>query len=93
VALSVTCRLEATGLTTGERSDAETVTLRSERGGWKRAITRWYLASRLLNLVHPYETGVLRKGDVIRKRRDLLVLVSSDEHTCPEHLIIGASSE
>jgi len=30
---------------------------------------------------------------VIRKRRDLLVLVSSDEHTWPEHLVIGASSE
>ncbi len=54
MALSVTCRPEATGLTTGERSDAETVTLRSERGGWKRAITRWYLASRLLNLEYPF---------------------------------------
>src|SRR5260370_6619436 len=52
VALSVTCRLEATSLTTGERSDTETVTLRSERGDWKRAIARWYLASRLLNLVY-----------------------------------------
>src|SRR5258708_37035551 len=57
VALSVTCRLDAIGLTTGERSDAETVTLRSERGGWKRAITRWYLASRLLNLGHPLQKG------------------------------------
>jgi hypothetical protein len=31
VALSVTCRLEATGVTTGERSDTETVTLRVRR--------------------------------------------------------------
>jgi hypothetical protein len=50
VALRITCRLEATSLTAGERSDTETVTLRSERGDWKRAIGRWYLASRLLNL-------------------------------------------
>jgi hypothetical protein len=54
VALSVTCRLWATGVTTGERSDTETVTLRSERGDWKRAIVRWDLASRLLNLAHPF---------------------------------------
>ena len=40
VALRVTCRLEATSLTAGERSDTETVTLRSERGDWKRAIAR-----------------------------------------------------
>jgi hypothetical protein len=40
VALSVTCRLEATSLTAGERSDTETVTLRSARGDWKRAIAR-----------------------------------------------------
>jgi len=31
VALSVTCRLWATGVTTGERSDTETVTLRVRR--------------------------------------------------------------
>jgi hypothetical protein len=42
-------------LTTGERSDTETVTLRSERGGWKRVIARWYLAGRLLNLDHPFK--------------------------------------
>ena len=53
MALSVTCRLGATGCTTGERSDTETVTLRSERGDGKRAIVRWYLAGRLLNLGHP----------------------------------------
>jgi hypothetical protein len=41
-------------MTTGERSDTETVTLRSERGGWKRVIARWYLAGRLLNLAHPF---------------------------------------
>src|SRR6266851_7209287 len=34
VELSVTCCCEATRLTTGERSDTETVTLRSERGDW-----------------------------------------------------------
>jgi len=50
VVLKVTCCCEATRLTTGERSDTETVTLRSERGDWKRAFVRWYLASRLLNL-------------------------------------------
>ena len=33
--------------------NAETVTLRSERGEWKRAIVRWYLASRLLNFSYP----------------------------------------
>src|ERR1051326_3274055 len=55
VALSVTCRPQATGVTTGERSDTETVTLRSERGDWKRAIARWYLASCLLNLDHPFK--------------------------------------
>jgi hypothetical protein len=59
VALSVTCRLEATGVTTGERSDTETVTLRSERGDWKRAIARWYLASRLLNLGYPFQKRAL----------------------------------
>jgi len=32
--------------------DTETVTLRSERGGWKRVIARWYLAGRLLNLAY-----------------------------------------
>ncbi len=42
-------------MTTGERSDTETVTLRSERGGWKRVIARWYLAGRLLNLDHPFK--------------------------------------
>jgi hypothetical protein len=51
----VTCRLETTRLTAGERSDMETVTLRSERGDWKRAIVRWYLASRLLNLGYPFQ--------------------------------------
>jgi hypothetical protein len=50
----VTCRLWATGVITGERSDTETVTLRSERGDWRRAIARWYLAGRLLNLGHPF---------------------------------------
>ena len=55
VALIVTCRLEATSLTAGERSDTETVTLCSASGGWKRAIVRWYLASRLLNLDYPFE--------------------------------------
>jgi len=30
---------------------------------------------------------------VIRKRRDPLVLVSSDEHTWPEHLVTGAGSK
>src|SRR5215467_13742043 len=29
--------------------DTETVMPRSERGDWKRAVVRWYLASRLLN--------------------------------------------
>jgi len=53
MALSVTCRLWATGWTTGERSDTETVTLRKARGDGKRAIVRWYLAGRLLNLGHP----------------------------------------
>ena len=33
------------------QSDTETVTLRSERGGWKRVIARWYLAGRLLNFL------------------------------------------
>ena len=61
VALSVTCRLEATGLTTGERSDTETVTLRSERGDWKRAIARWYLASRLLNLDRPFRKTAFKR--------------------------------
>ena len=51
--LKVTCGCEATRVTAGERSDTETVTLRSERGDGKRAIVRWYLASRLLNLGHP----------------------------------------
>ena len=59
VALSVTCRLEATSLTAGERSDTETVTLRSARGDWKRAIVRWYLASRLLNLGDPFQKRAL----------------------------------
>jgi hypothetical protein len=48
--LSVTCYSTGTGVTAGERSDTETVTLRSERGDWKRAVAKWYLASRLLNL-------------------------------------------
>ena len=39
----------ATSLTAGERSDTETVTLREARGDWKRAMVKWYLASRLLN--------------------------------------------
>jgi hypothetical protein len=46
---------KATSLTAGERSDTETVTLREARGDWKRAMVKWYLASRLLNLVHPFE--------------------------------------
>jgi hypothetical protein len=53
VALSVTCCCKVTRVTTGERGDTETVTLRSEMGDWKRAIARWYLASRLLNLWYP----------------------------------------
>src|SRR5260370_5931677 len=82
VALSVTCRLEATGLTTGERSDAETVTLRSERGGWKRAITRWYLASRLLNLGHPLQKGECMPNLSRRLARYHLVMaLRSEEHT------------
>ena len=52
VALHITCRVWATGVATGERGDTETVTPRSERGDWKRAMIRWYLASRLLNLGH-----------------------------------------
>ncbi len=40
--------------TAGERSDTETVTLRSERGDGKRTIARWYLAGRLLNLEDPF---------------------------------------
>src|SRR2546430_11955273 len=39
VVLKVTCGCEATRLTAGERSDTETVTLRSERGDGKRAIS------------------------------------------------------
>ena len=54
VELSVTCCCEATSLTAGERSDTETVTLRSARGGWQRAFTRWCLARRLLNRVRPF---------------------------------------
>src|SRR5713226_5500339 len=54
VALSVTCYCEATRVTAGERSDTETVTLRSARGNWRRAIARWYLASCLLNFDHPF---------------------------------------
>jgi hypothetical protein len=37
--LKVTCGCEATRVTAGERSDTETVTLRSERGDGKRAIS------------------------------------------------------
>ena len=59
VVLKVTRRCEATGLTAGERSDTETVTLRSERGGWKRAIASWYLAGRLLNLGHPFAKSAI----------------------------------
>src|SRR5437870_2301770 len=51
--------IEATSLTTGERSDTETVTLRSERGDWKRAMVGWYLASRLLNLAYPFQKRTL----------------------------------
>jgi hypothetical protein len=54
VALGATCRLRATRLTAGERSDTETVTLRTQRGDWKRAILRWYLAIRLLNFEYPF---------------------------------------
>ncbi len=52
--LKVTCGCEATRVTAGERSDTETVTLRSARGNWRRAIARWYLASCLLNLGYPF---------------------------------------
>ena len=38
----------ATSLTTGERSETETVTQSSARGDGKRAMGTWYLASRLL---------------------------------------------
>ncbi len=55
VALHIPCRLWATGVATGERGDTETIMPRSERGDWKRAMVRWYLASRLLNLGHPFE--------------------------------------
>jgi len=59
VVLKVTCCCQATSLTAGERSDTETVTLRSERGGWKRVIARWYLAGRLLNLAYPFQNQVV----------------------------------
>jgi hypothetical protein len=52
--LHITCRLWTTSWIAGERSDTETVTLRSARGDGKRAIVRWYLASRLLNLKYPF---------------------------------------
>ncbi len=39
MALNITCRLKAIGVATGERSDTETVTLRSEGGGRKRIIS------------------------------------------------------
>jgi hypothetical protein len=55
VVLKVTCCCEVTRVAAGERSDTETVTLRSERGDWKRAIVGWYLASRLLNLGYPFQ--------------------------------------
>jgi hypothetical protein len=55
VVLSVTCYSKATGVTAGERSETETVTLRLERGDWKRAVAKWYLASRLLNLGYPFQ--------------------------------------
>ena len=55
VAWSVTCCCEATSVTAGERSDTETVTLREARGGWRRAVVRWYLASHLLNLGYPFQ--------------------------------------
>ena len=59
VALNVTCYCEATRVNAGERSDTETVTLRSARGNWKRAIARWYLASCLLNLDYPFTKSVV----------------------------------
>ena len=61
MALNVTCRLWATGWTTGERSDTETVTLREARGDGKRAIVRWYLAGRLLNSGHLYAKTALER--------------------------------
>jgi hypothetical protein len=59
VALNVPCCQKAAGLTTGERSDAETVTLRSERGGWKRITARWYLDGRLLNFAYLFQKSAL----------------------------------
>ena len=52
VVLGVASCRQATRWTTGERSDTETVTLRSGRRekGWKQ-----YLACRLLNLDHPFK--------------------------------------
>ena len=44
----------ATSLTAGERSDTETVTLREARGDGKRALTKEYLARRLLNFDRPF---------------------------------------
>ena len=67
MALSVTCRLWATGLATGERSDTETVTLRSERGDWKKGYLKIVprQSPTQLNVQHPFlnreanTTGVL----------------------------------
>jgi hypothetical protein len=41
---------EATGVITGERSDTETVTLRSEGGGRKRIISGYHLGSSQVGL-------------------------------------------
>ena len=40
VVLKVTRYCEVTRVAAGERSDTETVMLRSDRGDWKRAVTR-----------------------------------------------------
>ena len=80
MALSVTCCCKVTRVTTGERSDTETVTLRSERGDWKRAIARWYLASRLLNLVYLFV-----KDESKGRTEDLCWLSSFAEEQSAEH--------
>src|SRR5215469_13714106 len=58
--LHITCRIWATSLTAGARSDTEMVMLRSARGDGKRAIARWYLASCLLNLAIYSEKKLIR---------------------------------
>ena len=90
VALHITCRFWATGVATGERGDTETVTPRSERGDWKRAMIRWYLASRLLNLGHPFKKETLLSfhrpplsgGQVIlrhRRSREMVLMHKSKQ--------------